>query len=107
MWDTGQQCEISGIYRSDCPARTEVVVAKGETFPSCHHCRQAVTWTLAVATAGYRWANRCPSRAAGRARNRPAPGMEVSPGLVLSPDRSRPPVATPTAERLKGGVRPR
>jgi hypothetical protein len=46
MPTTGHKCVTSGIYRSSCNARTEIALSKGETFPPCSHCRQAVSWTL-------------------------------------------------------------
>jgi len=37
------------MYKNDCATaehRREIALSKGETFPPCHGCKRAVTWTL-------------------------------------------------------------
>lgn len=50
MPSTGQTCEQSGLYRSDCKDRTEIALSKGERFPPCSQCKRAVNWSLVRAT---------------------------------------------------------
>jgi cytidine deaminase len=47
---TGQKCQQSGIYQATCFDRTQIALSKGDTFPPCGQCRQAVTWHLIRAT---------------------------------------------------------
>lgn len=49
MPTTGHACATSGIYSPNCQGR-QIALSKGETFPPCSHCNQAVTWTLVQAT---------------------------------------------------------
>ena len=48
MAHTGQKCETSGIYRSNCHKghSEEIALSVGETFPPCSHCKGSATWTL-------------------------------------------------------------
>ena len=43
---TGETCQESGNYRSDCADRTSIPLARGNTFPPCRNCTRSVTWTL-------------------------------------------------------------
>ncbi len=43
---TGETCQVSGIYRADCANKPERSMPKGHTFPACPHCNKAVTWSL-------------------------------------------------------------
>ena len=43
---TGETCQESGLYRSDCADRTSAPIAIRNTFPPCGKCGRAVTWTL-------------------------------------------------------------
>lgn len=43
---TGLTATQSGIYRGDCQCSKEIALSKGETFPPCNGCRQAVNWAL-------------------------------------------------------------
>lgn len=49
MPSTGQTCQTSGIYASDC-GHVRIALSKGETFPPCRECRRAVNWRLVQAT---------------------------------------------------------
>ncbi len=45
MGDTGQDCTVTGIYRSsDC--NYEIALNKGEKFPPCPVHEHEVTWEL-------------------------------------------------------------
>jgi hypothetical protein len=46
---TGQKCEQSGIYDSNCHTK-QIALSKGDTFPPCRTCQKSVTWTLSQAT---------------------------------------------------------
>ncbi len=49
MAKTGEKCQTSGIYSGDCIPKShkqEIALSKGETFPPCNACTQAVHWTL-------------------------------------------------------------
>lgn len=35
MPSTGQICEVSGIYCSECRCQTEIALSKNERFPPC------------------------------------------------------------------------
>ncbi len=43
---TGHSCPQSGIWRGNCHCSREIALSKGERFPPCHSCHNAVTWTL-------------------------------------------------------------
>jgi len=47
---TGEECQQSGIYDSNCHTK-QLALSKGATFPPCR-CRQAVIWTLVPASSG-------------------------------------------------------
>jgi len=47
---TGQTCQTSGIYRSDCSCHTQIALSRGERFPPCGGCLRAVNWRLIQAT---------------------------------------------------------
>lgn len=34
-WNTGENCEYSGIYRCEEHDYTEIALSEGETFPPC------------------------------------------------------------------------
>ena len=49
MPSTGDECQRSGRYEGHCILKShkqEFVVAKGQAFPPCKDCKQAVNWTL-------------------------------------------------------------
>lgn len=50
MPKTGQICQQSGIYRSDCKDKIQIALSVGERFPPCRNCTEAVNWTLVRAT---------------------------------------------------------
>jgi hypothetical protein len=43
---TGLICEQSGIYRGDCYGSREIALSRGDKFPPCSGCRDAVNWRL-------------------------------------------------------------
>ena len=47
---TGEECQRSGIYDSNCHTK-QIALSKGATFPPCR-CRKAVMWTLVLASSG-------------------------------------------------------
>lgn len=46
MSHTGDICEETGDYQSNCPHRTKYPIRKGELFPPCGPCGRAVIWSL-------------------------------------------------------------
>ena len=49
--DTGERCEVPGVYRSSCVCAHEITVDEWVTFPPCPVCQRPVTWTLVRALA--------------------------------------------------------
>lgn len=49
MRRTSENCQQSGIYRSDCTDRIEIALSKGDTFPPAV-TTGAVGWTLIRST---------------------------------------------------------
>lgn len=49
MASTGQKCEQSGIYQSNCADRLQIALSKGDTFPPCR-THGNVSWTLITPT---------------------------------------------------------
>jgi hypothetical protein len=47
---TGGKCPRSGIWQGNDAHRERIALSYNETFPPCHGCRSAVTWTLVQAT---------------------------------------------------------
>jgi hypothetical protein len=43
---TGDACPVSGIYRCECGARSELPFAQGHIFPPCEKCQRKAFWTL-------------------------------------------------------------
>ncbi len=41
---TGETCELSGIYQSDCPCECRILLVAGDSFPLCTKCRVQVGW---------------------------------------------------------------
>lgn len=47
---TGHKCQQSGIYESVDRCSKQIALSKGDTFPPCGGCHNAVTWLLVQAT---------------------------------------------------------
>ncbi len=43
---TGHPCPASGIWQSRTCHPKQIALSKGEVFPPCSTCREAVTWVL-------------------------------------------------------------
>jgi hypothetical protein len=39
---TGQKCEQSGLYDSDCGHTKQIALSKGDTFPPCRTCQKSL-----------------------------------------------------------------
>lgn len=48
---TGRTVPITGIYRSDCPCKVQMELAKNSLFPDCNPCgKTTVSWGLVQET---------------------------------------------------------
>ncbi len=43
---TGETCEISGLYESECRHQERKLVRQGGAFPACHRGQHIVFWHL-------------------------------------------------------------
>ena len=46
MPPTGETCQLTGVYRSDCQHRLEVRFSRGDKFTPCPSDRRAINWSL-------------------------------------------------------------